>query len=132
MYDTKKWPPGHRQASCCLYQANMTPLHGTSNPGTMNKHVIPYLNWNSSQMSLSEMNGTLGNSKRSIPLSHNEDNFVMPLLSVLSPSAKDRASQDSEKAWSRAGFPLLLVDTVIESKGMGHRTSGLPMCARLL
>lgn len=98
----------------------------------MNKHVITYLNWNSSQMSLSKMNGTLRNSKCSIPLSHNEGNFVMPLLNMLSPSAKDRASQDSEKAWSQAGFPLLLVHTVIDSKGMGHRTSGLTVCVRLL
>lgn len=98
----------------------------------MNKHVITYLNWNSSQMSLSKMNGTLRNSNRSIPLSHHEGNFVMPLLNMLSPSAKDRASQDSEKAWSRAGFPLLLVHTVIDSKGMGHRTSDFIVCVRLL
>lgn len=130
VHDTKKWPPGHHQASCCPYQVNKITRHKTSNPGTMNKHVIAYLHWNSSQMSLSKMNGTLRNSKRFISLSHNEGNFVMPLLSMLSPSAKDRTSQDSEKAWSWGQASLYSWWTRwLKAKGVGHRTSGLTMWA---
>lgn len=102
--DVEEWPPGHHQASCYLcHDTTSWNIKSCDNEQTR-YHLFELEFWPKVFL---KINGTPWNSKCSIPLSHNEDNFIRPHLSRVSPSTKDRATQEVGRCDVRGRRPLI-------------------------